>query len=548
MGPRATLSRLSGLVPLVLAAVLLLGSGTPVQAGGSAPVEIDPFIQALVDSVSTSRLMDRITTMANFYTRHTWSDTTLPTTGIGAARKWVKAEFDTVSAHTGGELTSSYFSWLQLGRLARNVYAELPGTMPESADRIFGIDGHLDSRNAFIADATGLARGANDDATGVAATMEAAWLMAPYDWETTLEFHAFAGEEEGLHGSKHYAVWADTTGKNIEGWFALDIVGGITNEFGQSDSLRLRSFADTTLSCGNMQRYIKRVSGAYVPQTELVIKRKRDRTGRGSDHLSFSDNGFTAIRLIEMRENLAVQHTPRDSVVYVNPNYFTRSVRVALASLASLALSPAPPGGLTVEETAEGNIRLSWPTTNDEPDFAGYMVAYRFPDPPEALLDTSVVGTSAYTMVDVGLVNEHVLVGPDEGDSVYVGIAAVDDGGHESLVSPDIGIVFSVATGVPGTGPEPLLLGLGEPRPNPASGTVEFALSIGGADAQGQLGVFDAQGRRVRRLVEGSLVAGVRTLTWDLRDDLGRRVPAGVYFFRLQASGATTSRKVVVSP
>lgn len=548
MGPRVTFPRPAGLVPFLLAALVVAATGRPARAGGSAPVAVDPFIAALVDSVDTARLMGRITTMANFYTRHTWSDTTLPTTGIGAARKWVKAEFDTVSAHTGGSLASSYFSWIQLGRLARNVYATLPGTMPESADRVFLIGGHLDSRNAFIADAAGLARGANDDATGVAAAMEAAWLMAPHDWETSLEFHAFAGEEQGLHGSKHYAVWADTTGKNIEGVFALDIVGGIENEFGQVDSLRMRSFADTTLLCGNMQRYAKRMSGAYVPETELILKRKRDRTGRGSDHLSFSDNGFTAIRLIELRENLAVQHSPRDSVVYVNPGYFTRSVKVALASLASLALAPAPPGGLTVEETPEGNIRLSWPTTNDEPDFAGYMVAYRLPDPPEAVNDTSIVGAGAFTMIDVGLVNEHILTGPGLGDSVYVALVAVDDEGHESLPSAEQGIVFTVATGVPGAAPEPLLLGLGEPRPNPASGTVDFAVSIGGGSAQGTLGVFDVQGRQVRRLAGGSLASGVRTLSWDLRDDAGRRVPAGVYFFRLQAGGATTSRKLVVAP
>src|SRR5262245_34364656 len=132
-------TRSKGLVLLLALAVLLPGSS---RADTSAPVIVDPFIQGLVDSVDASRLLSRITTLANFNTRHTWSDSTQTTTGIGAARKWVKAQFDTISAHSGGALTTSYYDWYQFGtRWSRNVLAVKPGAGPY-ASQIIAVGGH----------------------------------------------------------------------------------------------------------------------------------------------------------------------------------------------------------------------------------------------------------------------------------------------------------------------------------------------------------------------------------------------------------------------
>jgi hypothetical protein len=373
--------------------------------------------------------------------------------------------------------------------------------------------------------------------------------MAPYQWERTIQYHNFTGEEQGLLGSKAYASHADSIGVDIRGYITLDIVGASEDAEGHVDTTRVRTFADTTAFSRSMQRYMKRIGEAYVPDLEVVVKPRPDRAGRGSDHLGFSDNGYTAIRLIEMKENLQHQHSANDVLAWLRPTYHARVTRLALACLANLAQAPATPTGVNTALTPGGHLEIYW-SANSESDLAGYLVGYHLPDPVGTADDSSIVGGDPLTMVDVGLVTSHILVGPATGDSIYVAVAARDTGGHESIASRELGRVMPQATGVPLTSAESgvAIFGLGEPRPNPSSGTVEIAMALSAGRLAGDLAVYDLAGRRVATLYRGELPAGSRSVSWDLHDQRGARVPAGVYFIRLDAAGESLARKVIVTP
>jgi hypothetical protein len=433
---------MTALRPSAAAAVVLLVAGTA-AATPFSPAALDSTIEACALQVSADSLESYIQAMQDFTTRHTNSDTTSTTAGIGAARRWVHAKF-TEFASQGGNITASYHSFSAtvagITKEHRNVVGEIPGTAPLAERRIYVIGGHLDSRNENVNDSLGTAYGADDDASGVACLLEAARVMSTRSWPHTLRFVAFTGEEQGLVGSAAYARDIFFAGDPIAGMLQNDVMASIIgmpspdSTVVQTDTTLARAFADIPAEGPHrqLQRYLAAMGNAYVPVQNIVLIPAVDRPGRGSDHQSFNANGFTAIRYMEYLEELWRQHTALGDTLgpHLDMNYCRRNTQVDVATLANLAASPASPTGLTVADVGDSTgFRLVWPSAAG---VAGYLITQRLP----ASLDYDAV-------TDVGLANEQVFA--PLADSVYFGLSAYDAEGHRALVLDEkLGVLSSI--------------------------------------------------------------------------------------------------------
>src|SRR5437764_7703139 len=211
----------------------------------------NPQVDAIVAAISPARIEARIRKLVSFRTRHTLSRTDSDTQGIGAARRWIKAELDACSRAAGGRLRVELDSFTQspVRRVPQpveivNVVATLPGSQPQAASRIYVVSGHYDSMPSNVMDAQSEAPGADDDASGVAAVMEMACTMAFQRYDATLVFMAVAGEEQGLLGSAHWAEEAKKQGLNIAGMVSNDIIGSPTGADGRRHDAEVRLFAN----------------------------------------------------------------------------------------------------------------------------------------------------------------------------------------------------------------------------------------------------------------------------------------------------------------
>ncbi|HYL98233.1 MAG TPA: M20/M25/M40 family metallo-hydrolase, partial [Blastocatellia bacterium] len=293
-------------------------------------------IQQIVRQISAERIKSDISKLVGFYTRQTLSDTESPTRGIGAARNWIKSEFDRYSKDSGGRLQVELDEYTQPPGPRSpnpvkvvNVVATLPGTQGESKDRMYVVSGHYDSRVTNVMDATSFAPGADDDASGTAAVMEMARVMSKHKFDATIVFMTVAGEEQGLYGSTHWAETAKEKHLDIEGMINNDIIGSSHAEDGHIDGTHVRLFAEgvppvaemppdlrtrvrtggenDSLAC-ELGRKIKETADQYVPSMHVTMIYRRDRFLRGGDHSPFLDRGYAAVRMCEPNEIYRHQH------------------------------------------------------------------------------------------------------------------------------------------------------------------------------------------------------------------------------------------------
>jgi len=440
---------------LMLLAVASLSTQMPVHAQALRP-DADPRIEKLVASVSQSRLQATATTLAGFGTRSTLSDTVSTTRGIGAARRWIYGEFTRMSP----KLQVSYDRHMlaQQGRISRevelvNVVAVLPG---KSARRVY-ITGHYDtvnSRRPAGADATATAAGAapgapsaplvrptindnadapgaNDDGSGTSLTMELARVFAEsgIEFDATLVFVTWAGEEQGLIGSMAHATALRNAKGVVEANFNNDIVGSSLGGNGiiDGESVKIYSLGPEDSPNRSLARYVQRVAGTYVPSHTIRLMAREDRFGRGSDHSSFTANDFPSIVFREANENYERQHSPDDKLEGMDFRYLAQNARVNAASAASVALAPPAPrvttngGSATIGRGTSGyDASLQWQPS------AG-AVAYR------------VYWREAWTndwqkSQVVGDVTKMLLPNVSIDDYVF-GVAAIGADGNESVVS-----------------------------------------------------------------------------------------------------------------
>jgi acetylornithine deacetylase/succinyl-diaminopimelate desuccinylase-like protein len=423
-----------------------------------APVPGDPDIVKMVSEISAERIERSIHILTSFTTRHTLSDPSPGGNGIGAARAWIRAEFERISAASAGRLQVELDAFQQPRAPGVpqpveivNIVATLPGTQPESRDRIYIVGSHYDSCSSNILNFESPAPGADDDASGVAAVLELARVMSHYEFNATIVFMAVAGEEQGRYGSAHWAAQAKQRKLNIAGLINNDIVGNTHTEAGGHDSTTVRLFAQgvplmkmpdarlgALFSTGGendtpsreLARAIREVSNLYVPAMNVKVIYRADRYLREGDQQSFLDQGYPAVRFTEPAEDFRHQRQDvrvENNVAYgdttdlVNFVYVADVTRVNAAALAVLARAPAAPRGVQIEtEKLENDTTLRW-QPNTEPDLAGYRIVWRETTAPfwEHGLDVPK-NITRHTLLDVSK------------DNVIFGVEAVDVAGHAS--------------------------------------------------------------------------------------------------------------------
>ena len=202
-----------------------------------------------------------------------------------------------------------------------NVVAVIPGTR---SDRILHINGHYDSRNESGMDTEGFAPGANDDGSGTVALLELARVLSKEMFYNTIMLAAVTGEEQGLFGSSHMAKTAITSGMNIEGVIANDMIGNIYGGDGKSDNTILRCFSPDPVDSPsrNLAFYFHQISEDYFPQLKLKMIFRLDRFGRGGDHSPFIRQDYAGVRFTEPYENYEIQHSTNDTPDKMSFEYF----------------------------------------------------------------------------------------------------------------------------------------------------------------------------------------------------------------------------------
>ncbi len=419
-------------------------------------IKRDPQIESMVKEINPINLERTIKKLVSFGTRHSLSNTKSSKEGIGAARRWVKSEFEKYSKDSGGRLVVSFdpFTVKPNGKrisrqvIMKNVVATLKGSDPND-NRIFVISGHLDSRNSNIMDSTGLAPGADDDGSGVAVVMELARIMSKREFPATIVFLAVSGEEQGLYGSKHFAEKAKRDNWNIVAMLNNDMVGS-DNSSGTNlkDNINMRIFSEgipayetkktarlrkytngeNDSKSRELARYVKEVGERYVNQININLIYRDDRFLRGGDQMSFSREGFTAVRFCEMHENYNHQHQNvrkengiqyGDLPQFVDYEYVRKIAGVDLAVLSSLSLAPPSPRNVRIDVSKLSNFsKLKWDAPKGEAP-AGYFVLMRKTYQP-------------FWQKKIFVKNRSITL-PYSKDNYFFAVQSVDKQGHESL-------------------------------------------------------------------------------------------------------------------
>jgi Zn-dependent M28 family amino/carboxypeptidase len=431
----------------------------PAPAGPVAPAGFeDARIHGVVAAVSSERIERDIRTLVGFGTRHTMSDTVSATRGIGAARRWIFAEFQRISAACGGCLEVRYIGDVVKGdpqsRIREdvsvvNVVAIQRGR--SDPDRYVLLSGDIDSRVTDVMDATSESPGANDNASGIAAALEAARVLTKHQPDASIVYAALAGEEQGLFGGAILARHARANGWKLDAAINNDMVGNIAGITGVVANNTARVFApglaptttpaelarilrnggELDTPSRQLARYIDRVADTYFPNLDVEIVYRLDRYGRGGHHTPFFNEGYPAVRLMETHEHYDRQHQDLrtengraygDVIGGVNFAYAASITALDAATLISLAWAPPAPDSVRIAGAVRPSPTLRWQAVK-APDLAGYRIYWRKPSEVNWTRSRYVGNVTEYTL-------ENVII-----DNYFFGVAAVDTEGHESMVA-----------------------------------------------------------------------------------------------------------------
>jgi hypothetical protein len=443
---------------IALAALPALACLLPVAAAQEPPaVSAAPKLHAIAAAPTPARIEADIRKLVSFGTRHTLSDTESGTRGIGAARRWIFAEFERISRDCGGCLEVRYVSDTISGETripdpveVVSVIAIQRGTA--DPNRYVIMSGDIDSRVTDVMDFTSDSPGANDNASGVAGTLEAARVLTKHRFPGSIVYAALAGEEQGLIGGRILAEHAKREGWRIEAVLNNDMIGNIAGINGVIDNTTARVFAEGTRATEtpeearirrftggevdsptrNLARYVDRMA-AYVPNLDTMMVYRLDRFGRGGHHRPFNDLGYPAVRIMETNEHYDRQHQDlrtEDGIVYgdtidgVDFDYAARLTALNAVSLAGMAWAPPPPADVTIEGAVTANTTLKWsrPPAAQAPNLAGYRVYWRLTTEPQWTRSVYVGDVTEHTLKNVVI------------DNYFFGVAAVAKDGTESPV------------------------------------------------------------------------------------------------------------------
>jgi len=412
-------------------------------------------IYEIIDAVSAERIEKDIQKLVNFGTRNTFSDTLSKTRGIGAARRWIKQEFKTISKDCNNCLDVFYQKDFVTKKGNRrvphdawvvNVLAIQKGT--KYPNRYIIMSGDIDSRGSDTMEFTKDAPGANDNASGMAGTIEAARVLSKYIFENSILYVGLSGEEQGLFGGGGLAKYAKNKGWDIIGILNNDMIGNIEGVDGVIDNRTFRIFSEPVPAnetdkqrqlrrfyggevdgiSRQLARYIHKNVKLYMPEMNPMMIYRLDRFGRGGHHRPFNDLGFAGIRIMEAHENYTQQHQDireengikyGDVIEHVNFNYAKKLTAVNAINLASLAWAPPAPKTVAFGGIVEPSVKFKWDKVEGA---VGYKIYWR--DTTSPTWDHSrYVGNVSEFMLD-GIVI----------DNYFFGIAAVGKDGFESPV------------------------------------------------------------------------------------------------------------------
>jgi hypothetical protein len=442
---------------VVALATSLLPLPAIAQATAPVPPARDARVRAIASAPSAERIERDIRTLVGFGTRSTLSDTLSATRGIGAARRWIKAEFDRISAACGGCLEVSFQRSLVEGNpegrikgdtwVVNVVAIQRGATMP---NRYVIMTGDIDSRVSDVMDATSENPGANDNASGMAGAIEAARVLSQYTFDKTIVYAGLSGEEQGLFGGQHMADVAVTEGWIIEGVLNNDMIGNIQGINGVIDNTTFRVFSEPTpvteteaerrrrrFTGGEVDgvsrqlaRYVDRITDMYFTNLDAMMIYRLDRFGRGGHHRPFNDRGFPGVRIMETNENYNRQHQDLrtengieygDVIEWVDFDYAAKLTGVNAAVMAALAWAPAPPQNVRIRGAVQPSAMLSW-EASPAANLAGYRIYWRLTTDPQWTDWVWVGNVTAHTL-------ENLVI-----DNYLFGVAAVADNGNESAV------------------------------------------------------------------------------------------------------------------
>jgi hypothetical protein len=435
-----------GIAVVVIAASLGLG------AASAAPAPEHPLLNELAAAVSPASLKATDTKLVGFGTRHTLSDTASDIRGIGAARRWVKSEFERIGAACGGRLTldtpEETFTGERLPRPAVivDVLAIQRGT--SDPERVVIISGHIDSRVSDPMNATSDAPGANDDGSGTSAVIEAARVLSKHRFPATIVYAVLSGEEQGLYGGRVLANYAHAHGWRVEAQLNNDIVGNSHGIGGEHVDSIVRVFSEGTrptelaheitarrsgggeddTPSRNLARYMAGIAETNLPTFRVRMIYRADRFSRGGDQRPMQEAGYPAVRVTEATENYNRQHQDlrtENGMAYgdvlegVDFPYLANVTRLNVLTLASLASAPAPPEGVKIEGAVKDDTTVSWRLA---PGAAAYRVWWR---------ETSEPRWSHH--IDAGPATSLVLPKVNI-DDWFFGVSAISADGWESPV------------------------------------------------------------------------------------------------------------------
>jgi hypothetical protein len=413
-------------------------------------------IYDMIAAVSASNIEKDITTLTHFGTRHTLSDTLSDTRGIGAARRWIKKEFETISKNCGNCLEVYYQKNLvkkgENNRITKdvwvvNVVAILRGN--KNPNHFVMMSGDIDSRISDPNNYTDDAPGANDNASGMAGVLEAARVLSKYTFDNSIVFLGLSGEEQGLFGGKGFANYAKNNNWNIIGVLNNDMIGNIKGVDGVISNREFRIFSEPVPPTETekqrkarrfyggeidgisrqLARYVYKTTKKYMPEMKPMLIYRLDRFGRGGHHRPFNDLGFAGIRIMEAHENYTQQHQDvrtqngieyGDKLKFVDFNYAAKLTTVNIISLASLAWAPLAPENVKIGGMVSADTHLQW----DSQKGAAYYKAYWR----ETISPFWDISKPVYNATSVTLKGFVI-------DNYLYGVASVGKNGFESLVS-----------------------------------------------------------------------------------------------------------------
>jgi len=409
-------------------------------------------------AISAANIEKDIKKLVSFGTRHTLSETDSDTRGIGAARRWIKAEFEAISKACGNCLEVYYQSEVISGEKRIPNPTEVMSVIAiqrgkTDPNRYVMMSGDIDSRITDVMNFTDDAPGANDNASGLAGTLEAARVLSKYKFNGSIVYAALAGEEQGLFGGKIMAKQAKADGWRLKAVLNNDMIGNIEGVNGVINNTTARIFAEGTRQTEseddirdrrfrggevdspsrNLARYIDWMADRYIPNLDTMVVYRLDRFRRGGHHRPFNDLGFPGVRIMETNENYNRQHQDlrtENGIVYgdtidgVNFDYAAKLTALNAVSLAGMAWAPTPPAKVSIKGAVSPDTTLSWQLADNKenPQLAGYKIYWRLTDAPQWQYSKFVGKVDSYTLKNVVI------------DNYFFGVASVSKDGFESPV------------------------------------------------------------------------------------------------------------------